>query len=82
MINPEQNLFTKLNKKYLFRYPIGEFENKFKNKDPNILDVLQKENMNYIKIITKGNIEFVYIYENYILFNNFESLNIFHKFKN
>ena len=73
MINPEQNLFIE-DKEYLFKYPIGDFEKEFKNKNYNILAVLQKENLNYIKIITKDNFEFIYICE--LPNNNFESLNI------
>lgn len=63
MINPEKSFFNKLNKKFLFKYPVGEFENKFKNKDPNILSVLLKDNLNHINIITKDNTEFIHIYE-------------------
>ena len=62
-MHPEQNLFSKLNKKYLFRYPIGEFEKNFKNKDPIIISVLLNDKLNYITIITKDNIEFIYIYQ-------------------
>ena len=65
MINPEQNLFEKKNKKYLFRYPVGEFEQKFKNKEPNIISVLLNENLNHINIIIKDNIEYIHIYQKY-----------------
>ena len=63
MINPQQNLFEKLNKKYLFRYPIGEFEKNFNNKNPEIISVLLNKNLNSLQIITKDNIEFIYVYQ-------------------
>ncbi len=63
IIFPEKNFFVIENKKYLFKYPVGEFENEFKNENPIILTILQKENLNYIEIITKDNIQFIYIYE-------------------
>ena len=63
MINPGQNLFIKnANKKYLFRYSVGEFEEKLKNKEPNIISVLLNEDLNAIRIITKDNTEFIHIY--------------------
>ena len=63
MINPQQNLFEKLNKKYLFRYPIGEFEKNFNNKNPEIISVLLNKNLNSLQIITKDNIEYIYVYQ-------------------
>ena len=61
MMDSQNNFFKLSNNEYLFRYPIGEFENKFKNKDTNILSALLNEKLNYINIITKGNTEYVYI---------------------
>ena len=64
MINPEQNLFVKYTKKkYLFRYSVGEFQEKFKNKEPNIISVLLNGDLNAIRIITKDNTEFIDIYQ-------------------
>ena len=63
MINPQQNLFEKSNKKYLFRYPIGEFEKNFNNENPDIISVLLNKNLNSLQIITKDNIEFIYVYQ-------------------
>jgi mRNA-degrading endonuclease RelE of RelBE toxin-antitoxin system len=61
MINPKQHIFKLSDNKYLFKYPVGEFEIIFKNRDINILAILSNENLNYIKIITKNNFEYIFI---------------------
>ena len=63
MLFPEQNLFKLSDKKYLFKYPIGIFEDVFHRKDRNILNVLLKNNLNHIQIINYLNMEYIYIYE-------------------
>ena len=51
------------NKKYLFRYPIGDFATKFRNKDNNILSIFLKDNLNHIQIIVYQNVEYIFVYE-------------------
>ena len=63
MLFPEQNIFKLSDKKYLFKYPIGIFEDAFHRKDRNIFNVLLKDNLNHIQIINYRNMEYIYIYE-------------------
>jgi hypothetical protein len=63
MINPDQHLFKLSDKEYLFKYPVGEFEINFKNRDINILAILSIANLNHIKIITKNNFEYIFLSE-------------------
>ena len=63
MINPDQHFFKLSDKEYLFKYPIGEFEINFNNRDINILAILSNANLNHIKIITKKNFEYIYIFK-------------------
>ena len=60
-LNNSQHLF-KLNNKYLFKYKIGEFENNFKNKDKELIDILLKNDLEIINIIVKDNMQFILIY--------------------
>ena len=68
----KQNIFKLSNKKYLLRYPLGEFEELYKNKDKNIINILSKNNLNHIQMITQNKIEYIYISEipHYIYANN------------
>ena len=63
MMWPDKNIFKISNKKYLFRYPIGNFEINFTNKDKNILSILLKDNLDHIQIITYQNLEYIFIYK-------------------
>ena len=63
MINPDKNIFKLSDKEYLFKYPVGEFEIIFKNRDMNILSILSNANLNHIKIITKKNCEYIFLSE-------------------
>ena len=63
MINPDQNIFILSDKEYLFKYPVGEFEIIFKNRDMNILSILSNANLNHIKIITKKGCEYIFLSE-------------------
>jgi len=60
-LNNSQNVF-KIKYKYLFKYKVGEFENHFKNKDKELIDILLKSDLETINIIVKGNIQFISIY--------------------
>lgn len=62
---PEENLFKISNKKYLFKYPIWVFEKKFKNNDESIINILLKDNLNYIQIITQKESKYVFITEKF-----------------
>ena len=78
IINPTSELifntynnFIKLNEnKYLFRYQIGEFENKLRNKEEVITNILLKEDLNSIIVIRQGIIQYIEIYESFDLFDN------------
>lgn len=63
ILNKEQNIFKISNKEYIFKYPINEFEKKFKNKDINIINILLNDKLNHIKVITKNNYEYVLLYQ-------------------
>ena len=63
MINPNHNIFKLSDKEYLFKYPVGEFEIIFKNRDMNILSILSNANLNHIKIITKKGCEYIFLSE-------------------
>jgi hypothetical protein len=63
MLYNEQNIFKISDKKYLFKFPVGEFENLFDKKDKNIIDIILKENLNHIQILTLGLFEYIFIYE-------------------
>ena len=43
MMWPEQHIFKLSNKKYLFKFPTGQFEINFNNKDKNIISILLKK---------------------------------------
>jgi len=61
MLNSEQNLFKFSNKNFLFKFYNGQFkENLFKN-DQSIINILSKDNLNHINIISQGEYEFVFI---------------------
>ena len=64
LLYPEKNIFKLSNKEYLFKYPIGEFEKKVKNKDKEVMDILIKDNLQYIIIIfALENDEYILVYE-------------------
>ena len=59
----KENIFKLSNINYLFKYPVGEFIKKFKEKNTDIINILLKDNLNKIIIITKNYIEFINIFE-------------------
>ena len=63
MLHNEQNIFKISDEKYLLKFPIGEFENLFDKKDIKIINIILKENLNHIQIITLRQIEYIFIYE-------------------
>ena len=67
MLNTTKNFFQLSKKEYLFRYHIGEIKIKFKNKEKNIIAILSKSDINYIKIIGQEKYEYIFLCE---LLNN------------
>ena len=65
-LHPKDNICEISNKEYLFRFPVGKFENLFKNKDEKILEILLKDNLNYIQIFNQGETEYIYIQERHL----------------
>ena len=59
----EKNIFKISNKKFVFKYPIGEFENKIRNKNSKIINILLKDNLNHIQIYNQGKNECIFIYD-------------------
>ena len=59
------NIFKIAKQTYLFRYKIGEFENKFRENNLDIQNILLKRNLNRIIIIKQNMIEFILIYESF-----------------
>ena len=62
-ILPEDNICKISDKEYLFKYPVDLFEHLFKQKDEKILEILLKDNLNYIQIFNQGETEYIYIKE-------------------
>ena len=58
-----KNIFHIKNNSYLLRYQIGEFEDKLKNNDIELTNVLLKENLNRIIVIRQGNFQYIWIFE-------------------
>ena len=57
------NIFKIGKKKYLFKYPSGEFLNLLNKKNKNILDILSLDYLNKIKIIIKEDNEYILVYD-------------------
>jgi len=60
--NNEKNFFELIefgNIQYIFKYPIGEFRNRFKNKGKTIINILLKDNIKYIQICSSETIEYI-----------------------
>ena len=58
-----KNIFQFKNNSYLLRYQIGEIENKLKNNDKELTNILLKENLNRIIVIRQRNIQLIWIFE-------------------
>ena len=63
-----KHIFQFKNNSYLLRYQIGEFENKLKNNDKEITNILLKENLNRIIVLRQGNIQNICVFESYNAF--------------
>ena len=64
MLYPDRNIFKLSNKDYIFRYPIGEFENILrKNSDDNVKNILSKDNLTFYQVITKNDKEIINVFE-------------------
>ena len=58
-----KHIFKISNKKYLFKYPNGEFQKEFNQRNSEILKILLLEDLNKILIIKNGNYEYIFIYQ-------------------
>ena len=59
------------------KYPFDEFQNRFNNREKNLIDILLNDNLNKIIIIEKNSIIFIFIYGiNYDNNNNLFRLHI------
>jgi hypothetical protein len=70
MLNSEQNFFKLSNKNFLFKFYNEKFEENFEKKDQSIINILSKDNLNHINIISQGEYEFVFIYDKFY-FNSY-----------
>jgi len=61
-----QHLFKLSNNKYLLKYEFSQFNYYFQNDNKNIINILLKEELNSINIVTKGNMQYILLYENEI----------------
>ena len=50
---PHKNIFKLSNKEYLLKFPLNEFEKLIMNKNKDILNILLKDNLNHIQIVTQ-----------------------------
>ena len=50
-------------KKFLFRYPSGEFLKQLNEKNKNILNILSIDYLKEMKIVTKENFEYILVYD-------------------
>ena len=57
------NIFKIGNKKYLFKYPPGEFLNQLNAKNKNILNILSLDFLKEIKIVIKDNNKYILVYD-------------------
>ena len=75
------NIFKLSNKEYLLRYRKNKFKEKFNNKNEDILNILLKEDLGKIIIISQGKYEYFFISESdSIDYNNKElSIQIYNK---
>lgn len=64
-----KNLFILPNIKYLFKYDIGEFNNYFQNNDRELIQILLKNELNRINIVTQKNIQYILLYHSDIDIN-------------
>ena len=64
-----KNLFILPNNKYLLKYDIGKFNYYFKNNDRELIQILLKNEINRINIVTQKNIQYILLYESDIDIN-------------
>ena len=62
ILSPYKNIFQFKNT-YLLRYQIGEFENKLKNNNEEITNILLKENLNKIMAVRQSNFQLIWIFQ-------------------
>ena len=64
IFNSEKNFFKFSKTKFLFKFYKGNFEENFKKRNENIINTISKDNLNEINIISQGEFEYIFIYEN------------------
>lgn len=80
-----ENIFKISNTKYIFKYPVNEFENKVRNKDYEIINIILNDNLNHIQIVTQKETEYIFIFkkerndisENVTSYNKIENKELF-----
>ena len=58
-----ENIFKFSNGNYLLKYPINDFETRFKNKENNIVQILLNYYLDKIIIIEKDNFEYIFLFQ-------------------
>lgn len=59
------NIFKLSNRKYLFKYIIGEFQNKLNKRNVDIKNIILNEDINKISIIDIDNYEYILLYDSF-----------------
>ena len=61
-----KHLFKLVNNKYLLKYELNKFNDYFKNNNEELINVLLKEHLTSINILTQGNIQYILLNEEII----------------
>lgn len=64
MLNPEKNIFQISQRKFLFKYPVGTFLSHFNNKNEQSINILLRNHLNHIQIVTRNNYQYIFVSEN------------------
>ena len=64
IFNSEENFFKFSNTQFLFKFHKGNFKENFEKRNENIINIISKAYLNQINIISQGEYEYVFIYEN------------------
>ena len=64
MLDPEKNIFQISKTKFLFKYPVGTFLSHFNNKQEQPINILLRNDLNHIQIVTRNNYQYIFVSEN------------------